>query len=82
MPGKKGTPRVRIVDASDDDLEYWSKRLTKALAEGTSQRPDLDKPALDAMRAEIARRAGEVLPGMEPVEGELEDDRGDDPDAY
>ncbi len=82
MPGKKGAARVRICDAEDKDLDYWANRIAKALAEGTSQRPDLDKPALDAMRAEIARRAGEVLPGMEPVEGELEDDRGDDPDAY
>jgi hypothetical protein len=82
MPSRRGAPRVRIVDAEDRDLEYWAGRLARALAEGTSQRPDLDRAGLEAMRAEIARRRGEALPGTEPVEGELETDRGDDPDAY
>lgn len=73
MPGKKGTPKVKVADADDKDLEYWRGRLTKGLAEGTSQYADKDREVLTAIEAEQKRREGASAGGG--------NDDGDDRDG-
>jgi hypothetical protein len=57
IPGgnSKGTP---IEEASDRDLEYWSKRISADLTEGKSRNPARDEPLQKAMAAELAKRQG------------------------
>ena len=63
IPGgnSKGTP---IEEASDRDLEYWSKRLASDLETGKSRNPARDEPLKEAMAAELAKRQG-AEPGGE-----------------
>ncbi len=58
MPGKKGIPQVRVTDAADKDLTYWTGRISQTLEDGDSRYPERDGAILAAMRAEIARRNG------------------------
>lgn len=66
MPGKKGAPPIFVKDASDDDLAYWSGRLQKALADGTSQNVDRDTVTMLTIKAQINTRAGVLDPAQEP----------------
>lgn len=49
---------IPVSEADDRDLTYWEGRIAKELDEGTSRYPDRDQRRLDAVRAELALRAG------------------------
>jgi hypothetical protein len=51
----KGKP---LSEALLKDLQYWSKRLARELAEGTSRNAVKDEALLDAVNLEIGRRDG------------------------
>lgn len=65
IPGgnSKDTP---IEDATDRDLTYWAGRLASDIENNKSRNPGRDAPLRDAMRAELAKRAG----GEPPVSGD------------
>ncbi len=49
---------IPVTEADDRDLTYWEGRIAKELDEGTSRYPDRDQKRLEAVRAELAHRAG------------------------
>lgn len=63
---------IPVAEADDRDLTYWEGRIAKELDEGTSRYPDRDQRRLEAVRAEIALRAGG---GWEPREATAEPER-------
>lgn len=53
LPGKG-----LVTESSNDDLDYWGRRIANNLAAGTARNPGLDTKLLEAIRAEQLRRDG------------------------
>jgi hypothetical protein len=71
IPGghARGTP---LSEAADKDIAYWAGRIERGLNEGTAQNEPRDRALLDALSAEIRKRAG-------GAGGDGAEDYGDEP---